>query len=128
MTPWTPVSLSGARSGSAYAWSYDFRTLTAPYDEYCRLMGIWHAACPGAIMDVPYADLVRDPAAALGPVLDFCGLAREAGCNDHTRNTAPVSTLSSARVREPVHARALWQWHRYAAQLQPLHGLLSPAS
>lgn len=120
-------SIWRARFGNTYAWSYDFRTLAAHYDEYRRLMDVWHAQYPGAIMDVSYADLVHHSTATLDRVLDFCGLARESGCADLTRNAGPVSTLSSAQVREPVHARSLGLWQRYAAPLQPLRDLL-PAS
>lgn len=117
-----------ARFGDAYPWSYDFATLAAHYGEYVRLMRHWHAACPGAILDVDYADLVHAPAATVRRVLDFCGLPWEAGCEDLTRNAAPVSTLSAAAVREPVHTRALGAWRRYAAQLEPLRQRLPPGA
>lgn len=113
-------SIWRARFGNTYAWSYDFGTLAAHYRLYRRMMAQWHATYPGAIMDVDYAELVRDPAATLRRVMEFCGLAWEAGCEDPTRNTSPVSTLSSAQVREPVHTRGLGQWRRYAEQLEPL--------
>lgn len=113
-----------ARFGMTYAWSYEFKTLAAHYGQYRRLMRQWHTAYPGAIMDVAYAELVRDPAATLRRVLDFCGLEWEAGSEDLERNTTPVSTLSAAQVREPVHTRALGHWHRYAEQLEPLRAAL----
>jgi Tfp pilus assembly protein PilF len=113
-----------ARFGSTYAWSYDFRTLATHYGQYRRLMEIWHAACPGAILDVAYAELVSEPTTVLRRVLEFCGLDREDGCEDLTRNTQPVSTLSSAQVRTPLHSRALGHWRRYAEQLEPLRQLL----
>ena len=75
---------------------------------------------PGVVFDLPYADLVRDPAAACVRLLDFCGLPFEAACLDHTRNQASVATLSSAQVREPIHARGLGEWRRYERQLRPL--------
>lgn len=113
-----------ARFGTTYAWSYAFDTLAAHYRQYRQLMQAWHSAYPGAIMDVAYEDLVRQPAATLHDVLDFCGLAREPGCEDIARNAAPVSTLSSAQVREPLHTRAIGQWRRYARQLEPLRASL----
>jgi hypothetical protein len=35
-----------------------------------------------------------------------------------------VATPSSAQVREPIHARALGQWRRYATRLEPLRRAL----
>ena len=57
-------------------------------------------------------------------VLAFCGLPFEADCLDHTRNRSSVSTLSSAQVREPIHARGIGEWRRYATPLEPLRRLL----
>lgn len=106
--------------GDTFAWSYDLAALADQYRAYRGLMALWRAQYPGAILDVPYAALVQRPEETLRGVLDFCGLAWEPGCEDLTRNTAPVSTLSASAVREPVHARALGEWRRYAAQLEPL--------
>jgi tetratricopeptide (TPR) repeat protein len=119
-------SMWRARFGNTHAWSYDFGTLSAYYDCYHRLMRYWHSAYPDAILDVSYADLVQDPAATLGEVLEFCGLEWEAGCEDLARNTTSVSTLSSAQVREPLHTRGLGHWRRYARQLDPLRRDLPP--
>lgn len=114
-----------AMFGDAYPWTYDFANLAEQYRDYNELMGYWHTASPGAILDVPYARLVQEPATVLRDVFDFCGLPSEAGCEDPRRNAAPVSTLSAAQVREPVHARGLGRWRSYAAQLEPLRKLLN---
>ena len=81
---------------------------------------------PDFVLDLPYADLVRDTPAACATLLDFCGLPFEAACLDHTSNRSSVATLSSAQVREPIHARGLGEWRRYERQLQPLRELLDP--
>lgn len=111
--------------GDTYAFSYDMATLAAYYRGYRRTLAHWHAVTPGAILDVAYADLVREPEATLRSVFDFCGLPREPGCSDITRNTAPSATLSAAQVRSPVHPRAFGEWQRYAAQLAPLQATLA---
>jgi tetratricopeptide (TPR) repeat protein len=121
-------SIWRARFGNAHAWSYEFGTLAEHYRLYRRLMAGWHAAYPGAVMDVAYADLVRHPAATLRRVLDFCGLPWEAGCEDIEHNTTPVSTLSSPQVREPVHTRAMGLWRRYGDRLEPLRSVIASAT
>ena len=106
--------------GVGYAYSYDFDALAAHYRHYRRLMDHWHQAMPGQILDVPYARLVGDAENVTREVLEFCGLAYEAGCAELDRNTAPVATLSSQQVREPIHQRAIGEWQRYERQLEPL--------
>lgn len=111
--------------GDAYAYSYDLDALAAHYGHYRRLMRHWHDVMPGAILDVSYAELVRDPDAVARRVLDFCGLAYEDGCAEVTRNRSPVATLSSAQVREPIHTRSLDEWRRYEAPLRTLRAALT---
>ncbi|TAN08004.1 MAG: sulfotransferase family protein [Rhodanobacteraceae bacterium] len=113
-----------AMFGDAYSWNYDFADLAEHYRDYSESMRMWREAFPGAVLDVHYAELVREPAAVLRRVFDFCGLPWEAGCEDPSRNAAPVTTLSSAQVREPLHTRGLGGWRRYAVQLEPLRQLL----
>ena len=79
---------------------------------------------PGAILDVPYADLVQQPEATLRKVFDFCGLEWEPGCTDITRNAAPSATLSAAQVRGSLRADTSGQWRRYAKWLLALRALL----
>lgn len=110
--------------GDAFAYSYDLETLAAHHQRYRRLMQHWHQVMPGAIHDVEYAALVRDTETTARALLDFCGLPFEPGCVKTESNAAPVATLSSAQVREPIHTRALHEWQRFAAQLEPLRGAL----
>ena len=79
---------------------------------------------PGVIHDVDYADLVRDTEATARALLSYCDLEWEPGCVDTSRNAAPVATISSAQVRQPIHARGLEEWRRYERQLQPLRQTL----
>ena len=110
--------------GDAYGYSYALESLAHHHGLYRRLMRHWREAMPGFVLDVSYTDLVRDTEATCRRLLAFCGLPFDPGCLDHTRNTAGVATLSSAQVRQPIHARALGAWRRYERQLQPLQSLL----
>ncbi|HUW54333.1 MAG TPA: sulfotransferase [Rhodanobacter sp.] len=106
--------------GESFPWSYNLEALAAHYLQYRRVMAHWHAAMPGQILDVPYAELVRDPETTTRKVLAHCGLEWEPGCIDITRNRAAVATLSVAQVREPIHQRFFEEWRHYEKQLQPL--------
>lgn len=116
----TCFSIWRARFADAHEWSYRQDVLARHFDSYQFLMSHWKQVCPQAILDVDYAALVSDPAATLREVLTFCGLAWEPGCEDPSRNRAPVATLSSSQAREPVNMRGVGHWQRYARQMEPL--------
>ena len=106
--------------GKASAYCYDQQALAHYYGQYARLTAHWRASMPDAMLDVSYAALVNEPEATMRAVLQYCGLAMEEDCLHPERNLAPVATPSSVQVREPVHARSLGQWRRYAEHLEPL--------
>jgi tetratricopeptide (TPR) repeat protein len=106
--------------GDTCAYSYDMAGLAAHHRAYLRTMAHWHQVMPGTILDVSYADLVREPEAVMRKVFAHCGLEWHPGCLDMRANPAPVATLSAAQVRAPLHARAFGEWRRHAAQLEPL--------
>ena len=105
---------------SACAYSYDFSELAAYYAGYRRLMARWRQVLPGALLDVSYEDLARDPESEGRRILAFCGLDWDPACLDAAGNTRAVNTASSAQVREPVHQRGIGAWRRYQAELAPL--------
>ncbi|PPV08087.1 hypothetical protein XBLMG947_0981 [Xanthomonas bromi] len=113
--------------GDSYAYSYDLHTLARHYQAYHGLMAQWRAALPGRVIDVDYAQMVRDPSTVLQQLMARCGLDIEPGQIDITRNAAASATLSSVQVREGVHSRNVDEWRRYASQLEPLRQALSEA-
>jgi Tfp pilus assembly protein PilF len=115
-----------AMFGHSYGHSYDMKSLASHFLQYQRLMAHWHTAMPGKILDVAYADLVREPDAAARDVFAFCGLEYQPGCTDLQRNKTAVATLSMAQAREPIHSRAFEEWRPYQQQLEPLRALLMP--
>jgi len=117
-----------AMFGNVSAYSYDLHSLAHYYGLYRRLVDRWHVTMPGAMLDVSYAELVSDPETSLRQVFDYCDLTIEENCLHPERNSAPVATPSSLQVREPIHTRAIGQWQRYAAHLEPLRVLLEGAS
>jgi hypothetical protein len=110
---------------NACAYSYDLDELADYYAGYRSLMAHWREALPGAVLDVRYEDLARDPETQGKRILDFCGLPWEPACLDVTGNARAVNTASSAQVREPLHQRSIGAWRRYEAQLAPLQARLA---
>ncbi len=110
--------------GDDYAYCYGLASIASTWHDYHRLMGHWHSVSPGAILDVRYDELVREPEVALRAVLDFCGLPWEPDCIDIARNRTPVATLSAAQVRSKLRMRGAEEWAPYASQLEPLRSML----
>jgi tetratricopeptide (TPR) repeat protein len=106
--------------GNVSAYSYDQRAMAHYHNQYARLTRHWRTLMPEAVLEVCYADLVREPGLTLHKVLEYCGLAAEDACFHPERNAAPVATPSSIQVRERVHTRSLNRWHRYAQHLEVL--------
>ncbi|HEX7324552.1 MAG TPA: sulfotransferase [Rhodanobacteraceae bacterium] len=111
--------------GPEYTYAYDLADLAAHHCQYRRVMAHWHRVMPGAILDVDYARLVRQPDAVAREMFAFCSVAAEPGCTDLARNEAPATTLSMAQVREPIHARAIGAWKPYANELAGLAAALA---
>jgi hypothetical protein len=105
---------------NACAYSYDQLELADYYAAYHGLMAHWHRQAPGAVLDVCYEDLARNPKAEATRILEFCGLAWEDECLDMASARGAVNTASSAQVREPIHQRNIAAWRKHAAHLAPL--------
>jgi tetratricopeptide (TPR) repeat protein len=114
-----------AMFGNISAYSYDMLALAHFYRQYRLLAAHWSATLPGAMLEVSYAQLVREPDVAMRRVLEHCGLDIEQDCLHPERNPLPVATPSSTQVREPIHTRSIGQWRQYAEQLEPLRRALS---
>ncbi|MBB1333439.1 sulfotransferase [Pseudoalteromonas sp. SR44-5] len=94
------------------------------YDLYQGLMTHWQQAIPSAILDVHYEQLISEPRDTLKSVFTFLGTAFEAQCLDFYKSKKPVTTLSKAAVRKPLHNRAIEHWKRFET---PLRALLNDA-
>lgn len=104
----------------ANPYSYDQLELAAYHREYRRLMAHWHAALPGRIMDVDYAELTRDPETVMRRVSEFCGLEFQPAMLDIKGRTRGVATASAVQVREGIVAREKPKWAPYAEYLKPM--------
>lgn len=101
-------------------YSYDQSDLADYFIQYRRLMAHWHAAYPGRILDVDYAELTRDPAAVMRKVAAFCGIDYIDAMSDPRSSGRAVSTASAVQVRDRVVHREVPKWAPYASHLQPL--------
>jgi len=108
----------------ANPYSYDQSELADYFLQYRRLMAHWHAAWPGRILDVDYAELTRDPEAVMRKVAAFCGIEYIDAMRDPRSSTRVVATASVVQVRDRVVRREVPKWAPYARHLEPLIAVL----
>lgn len=110
-----------------YDYSFDLLDTGRYYVQFDRLMAHWQRVFPGRILELSYEALVTDPTTAISELLAFCGLPWNDACLRSEALPTAVATASALQVREPIHARAVGQWHRYEEQLRDLRDLLAQA-
>ena len=107
---------------------HDLAETARAYAATMRLWLRYRDILPLETMVYRYEDLVRDPRAVLGRIVDFYGLEwhddllESAGANVGRYVTTPSYT----GVTESVNTRAVGRWAGYAAELAPVMPLLQP--
>lgn len=102
---------------SGYPFSYDFRELGRYYAAYVRLIEHWRAAFPGALHEVAYDDLVREPLRIGAFCAGACGLAWSDSAIEIQRNRSVSLTASASQVRRPIYATSSGHWRHYERHL-----------
>jgi Flp pilus assembly protein TadD len=106
---------------AALNFTMDLSDLAHYYREHQRLMAHWRAVLPaGAILDVPYAELVADQEGWTRKILDFIGLEWDQRCLDFHSTTRPVVTASYWQVRQRIYNDSVQRWHHYRNFIGPL--------
>ncbi|HET6563855.1 MAG TPA: sulfotransferase [Xanthomonadales bacterium] len=103
---------------------YDFPSLADYWHDFEAHLDFWEQQAPGRVMSVQYEALVRDPEAQTRRLLEFAGLGFELACLSPQKAKRAVNTASAMQVREPIHARGIGHWQRYASHLGELQRAL----
>lgn len=82
--------------------------------EQQRLMRHWQRCSPVPILEFVYEAVVQDPEMHFRALVDFVGLDWDPACLDFHASGRSVQTISRWQVRQPVHARSVGRWKRYA--------------
>jgi tetratricopeptide (TPR) repeat protein len=102
-------------------FAMDLSDLAHYYREHRRLMEHWRAVLPqGAILDVPYAELVVDQEGWTRKILDFLDLEWSESCLDFQKTHRPVATASYWQVRQPIYKDSVARWRKYEKFIGPL--------
>ncbi len=89
------------------AWSTSPEATALYVATYQRAMRAWMKRYPGAIIEVSYERLTRDPDAEIPRMLDACGLTDDPATRQPELSKRPVITMSFAQAREPIHTRSV---------------------
>lgn len=108
----------------ALNFTLDLSDLAHYYQEHQRLIAHWRAVLPpGAILDVPYAELVANPEEWTRKMLDFLGLEWDERCLEFHKTKRSVVTASYWQVRQKIYKDSVRRWRRYEKFISPLLGL-----
>ena len=106
-------------------FAYDLTDLGRHLVDYQDLMAHWDQVLPRPILTVCYESVVENVEAAARTLLDYIGVAWEAGVLDFQHLERPVKTASVWQVRQPVYQTSKAKWRRYAEFLGPLEAALA---
>ncbi|HYM27148.1 MAG TPA: sulfotransferase [Steroidobacteraceae bacterium] len=124
----TCVSVYFQNFHNATPFAHDLGDLAHYYRQYLRLMAHWRAVLPaGALLEVPYEDLVADTEGWTRRMLEFIGLEFDPRCLEFHRTERVVITASKWQVRQQISSGSIGRWRRYEKHLGPLRPLLEPA-
>jgi tetratricopeptide (TPR) repeat protein len=102
-------------------FAMDLSDLAHYYHEHQRLVAHWRSVLPpGALLDVPYAQLIADQERWTRKILDFLGLDWNESCLDFTRTERTVMTSSFWQVRQKIYKTSVGRWHNYRKFIGPL--------
>jgi tetratricopeptide (TPR) repeat protein len=112
----------------AHSYANDLEDIAHYYTQYWRVMNHWRTTLPrGAILEVPYEELVAEPEPWSRRMLDFVGLPWDPRCLDFDRTDRTVTTASSWQVRQKISASSVGRWRSYERFLEPLRSLMELA-
>lgn len=107
--------------GRAHPYAGDLNDLAAYYAEYSRLMDHWRATLPsGALLDLPYEELVTDQEKWSRRMVEFIGLPWDPHCMEFHRTRRTVNTHSKWQARQKVSTSSVGRWRHYERFLGPL--------
>lgn len=106
---------------NAASFTFDLADLAHSYREHHRLIHHWRTALPaGAMLEVPYAELVADQEAWTRRMIDFVGLEWDPSCLEYYATQRPVLTASNWQVRQRIHSSSVGRWRKYEKFIRPL--------
>jgi tetratricopeptide (TPR) repeat protein len=115
------------RFSTALRYTMDLSDLAAYYRTHRRLMAHWREALPsGALLEVPYEELVADQEGWTRKILDFLELEWDPRCLSFHETERTVNTASAWQVRQRLYGHSVDRWRNYQKFIGPLEALADP--
>jgi tetratricopeptide (TPR) repeat protein len=109
---------------TALNFALDMPDLAHYYREHRRVIDHWRKTLPtGALLEVPYEDLISDQEGWTRRILEFVGLDWDARCLDFHRTERSVLTVSYWQVRQQLYNSSVGRWRNYEKFIGPLLSL-----
>jgi hypothetical protein len=106
------------------AFAMELADLADYYREHRRLVAHWRSALPpGALLEVPYEELVADQRKWSRMIVEFAGLPWDERCLDFHRTERAVTTASVWQVRQKIYSSSIGRWRNYQKFIGPLLSL-----
>jgi tetratricopeptide (TPR) repeat protein len=100
-------------------WSWKLEDIAAHFRLEDEIFAFWSRRLPRRILEVDYAELVREPRAQIERILEHCGLATEPQVFEPHKTVRTVATASVAQVREPINRKGLGNSEPYREHMRP---------
>jgi len=113
------LSIYSRHFGGAHHYATDPNNLAHFLGASQRLMSHWKSAYPGRIFDLDYEQLVREPEKQAQRLVEFFGLKWQPECLKFHERANVSNTFSEMQVREPLNAKGIGRWRKYAESLTP---------
>jgi tetratricopeptide (TPR) repeat protein len=117
----TCLSCYFQRLSPTLSFTMDLSDLAHYYRQHHRLIEHWRAILPPRVLlEVPYAELIAEPAKWIRRIVDFLGLDWDERCLEFHRTARPVVTASYWQVRQKIYNTSVGRWRHYAKFIGPL--------
>jgi tetratricopeptide (TPR) repeat protein len=119
----TCLSIYFQQFEAANTYANDLDDLAHYYGEYRRLMRHWADLADGALLHVPYEQLVAEPEAWSRRMVEFVGLPWNARCLEFQHTDRAVVTASRWQVRQAMSTSSVGRWRNYERHFGALAAL-----
>jgi tetratricopeptide (TPR) repeat protein len=103
------------------SFTMDLAHLAHYYREHHRLVAHWRSVLPeGALLEVPYWELVADQEGWTRKIIDFIGLPWDPRCLEFHKTERAVLTASNWQVRQKIYSSSVGRWKNYQKYIGPL--------
>ena len=111
-------------AGQGIPFSYRLEDIALYLNEYLRVMAHWRDTLPSPMTEVVYEELVTDQERVSRELVAALDLEWDPACLGFHRADRVVATASHAQVRQPMYARSVGRYRRYAGHLETLRSAI----